>query len=104
MGHLCLAIGFGVLETLGIVEPAAYRYNEYGSSFVLEFDSSLWVQCQYSGHYYFDEEEDYEDEEDDWQPEEPTWSCLDKRPALLGEDEEAGAGEYDEYEDEDWDE
>ncbi len=94
-------IGFGALETLGIVEPATYRYNEYGSSFVLEFDSSLWVQCQYSGHYYFDEEEeDYEDEEDDWEPEEPEWACLDKAPALLGEDEEEGA---DEFEDE-WEE
>ena len=94
-------IGFGLIETLGIVEPAAYRYNEYGSSFVLEFDSSLWVQCQYSGHYYFDEEE-YEDEEDDWEPDEPTWSCLDKSPALLGEDAE-GDDEYgDEWEDEEY--
>ncbi|MDP6980904.1 MAG: hypothetical protein QF570_20270 [Myxococcota bacterium] len=90
-------IGFGLLETLGITEPAAYRYNEYGSSFVLEFDSSLWVQCQYSGNYYFDEEEEEEyDEEDDWEPETPEWSCLDKRPALWG-DEDAEGREEDDY-------
>ena len=87
------------------MEPAAYRYNEYGSSFVLEFDSSLWVQCQFSGHYYFDEEEeDYEDEEDDWEPEEPSWSCLDKRPALLGDDEAGDGDEYGDYEDDEMDE
>lgn len=96
-------IGFAWLELVGLVEPAAYRYNEYGSSFVLEFDSTLWVQCQYSGHYYFDEEEEeYEDDEDDWEPEEPEWSCLDKRPALFGEEAAEGDEYGDDYGDEDF--
>lgn len=92
-------IGFGFLEPLGLADPAAYRYNEYGSSFVLEFDSSLWVQCQYSGNYYFDDEEEEEFEEDeDWEEEEPDWACLDRAPALMGDDSDEGVEEYDEFE------
>lgn len=88
--------GFALLETLGLADEVKYRYNEYGSSFILEFDARFWVQCAYSGNYYFDEEEDGEEYED----EEPTWSCLDKSPLLTGGDE-AGEEEYeDEYEDE----
>ncbi len=92
-------IGFGLLETFGIAEPAAYRYNEYGSSFILEFDSSLWVQCQFSGNYYFDDEEEEYDEEEDWEPETPEWSCLDKRPALWTDEESEGGDFEDEYDD-----
>ncbi|MCP5039947.1 MAG: hypothetical protein GY944_02885 [bacterium] len=94
-------VGFDVLEQLGLADPVAYRYNEYGSSFVLEFDSSLWVQCQYSGNYYFDDEEEevYEDDED-WEEEESEWSCLDKRPALMGDDSVEEEGSDDEYQDE----
>ena len=96
-------IGFGFLQTLGLAEPAEYRFNEYGSSYVLEFDSTEWVQCSYSGQYYFDDEEEEYGEED--MPEEPSWSCLGKRPSFLaqepeGEEEEYG-DDYDEVDAED---
>lgn len=75
-------IGFGFLEYVGLADEVKYRYNEYGSSFILEFDSSFWVQCAYSGNYYFDdEEEDFEDEE--YEEEVPDWTCLNKSPALF---------------------
>jgi hypothetical protein len=93
-------VGFGVLETLGLADEVKYRYNEYGSSFVLEFDSSFWVQCSYSGNYYFEEDEEAFDEEDEeYANREPEWTCLDKRPALI---EEGTEGEEDEegYEEE----
>jgi hypothetical protein len=94
-------IGFGVLETLGLVDEVKYRYNEYGSSFVLEFDSSFWVQCSYSGNYYFEEdEEEFDEEDEDYANEEPVWTCLDKRPALI----EEGAGEEEDEEEEEYEE
>ena len=74
-------VGFQFLELIGLADEVKYRYNEYGSSFILEFDASLWTQCSYSGNYYFDEEEEEEVEEE----EEPEWSCLNKSPALFGD-------------------
>jgi hypothetical protein len=94
-------IGFGFLSDLGLDDEVKYRYNEYGSSYVLEFDSSLWIQCSYSGQYYFDdeEEEEYLDDED-YEDEKPEWSCLGKAPSLM----DASADEEEEYDDEDYDE
>lgn len=85
-------IGFDFLEHIGLADEVKYRYNEYGSSFILEFDSSYWVQCSYSGNYYFDDEE-FEDEE--FQGEESDWSCLDKSPTLIGESPDDPEDEYD---------
>jgi hypothetical protein len=94
-------IGFALVGWLGLESPAAYRYNEYGSSYVLEFDGPLWTQCAYSGQYYFEEEEeDYEDEEG-YFDEEPSWSCPEKTPPLFssaaGNEEER----IEDFEDED---
>ncbi|MCP5045053.1 MAG: ATPase, partial [bacterium] len=46
-----------------------------------------------------EEEEVYEDDED-WEEEESEWSCLDKRPALMGDDSVEEEGSDDEYQDE----
>ena len=89
-------VGFQFLELIGLADEVKYRYNEYGSSFILEFDASLWTQCSYSGNYYFDEEEEEEFEEE----EEPEWSCLNKSPALFGGGDAEGEDE-DEYDYED---
>ncbi len=78
-------IGFSFLASLNLAEEADYRFNEYGSSYILEFDSTEWVQCSYSGQYYFDEEEEEEEEEED-EFEEPSWNCLGKRPAFLSDE------------------
>lgn len=90
-------IGFRILESLGLADEVKYRYNEYGSSFILEFDASLWTQCSYSGNYYFDEEEEEELEDEDA----PAWSCLNKSPALFGDGEppepDDDMGDGDEY-------
>jgi MFS family permease len=95
-------IGFGWLELIGLSDEVKFRYNEYGSSFVLEFDSRFWVQCSYSGNYYFDDEEEEFDEEDqEYADEEPEWTCLDKRPALI--EEESYDEEYDEEFEEEYD-
>ena len=90
-------IGFAFLSGLGLADEVKYRYNEYGSSFILEFDSNLWIQCSYSGQFYYDdeEEEDYEDEED-----ESGWSCLGKAPSLIDESPgDEDDDDYDDYED-----
>lgn len=87
-------IGFSFLQPVGLAELAEYRFNEYGSSYILEFDSTKWVQCSYSGQFYYDddEEEDY-DEEDI--PVEPTWNCLGKQPSFLADEPEGGEDEDD---------
>ena len=64
---------------------------EYGY-YTFEFDSTEWVQCSYSGQYYFDAEEEEYDEED--MPEEPSWSCLGRRPGFLAEEPEGEEEEY----------
>ncbi len=99
-------VGFDFLYDVGMLPPLAFSYRGLGSSYVLEFNSTEWVQCAYNppwapgagGEY---EEEEYEDEYDDESGE--AWSCPDTRPALWGNEEEGGdeyPEEYDEYEDE----
>ncbi len=92
-------IGFGWLSLAGITDSPKYRYNEYGSSFVLEFDSTFWIQCAYSGnHYYDDEELDEEDEEFREEQAANPWTCLEKPPPLADDNSTP------EDEDEDYDE
>jgi hypothetical protein len=80
-------IGFAFLSDLGLADEVNYRYNEYGSSYVIEFDSTLWIQCAYSGQYIFPEErDDYSAEELAEMEAESGWSCLAKQPNLFGDD------------------
>jgi hypothetical protein len=102
-------IGFDILEHLGLADEVNYRYSEYGSSFILEFDSTFWVQCAYSGNYYFDDEEELDEEErEDAELAEdlPEWTCLHKSPALFNRYDEPEYDDeyYDDEEDEDEDE
>ena len=48
------AIGFGFLH------DARFRYQSFGTSFILEFEAPRWVECAYTPPYV---DEDYEDEE-----------------------------------------
>ncbi len=74
-------VGFEFLEQIGLVDKVKYRYSEYGSSFVIEFDSSDWVQCAYSGNYTFEDEE----LEEDAYEEEADWTCQGNSPTLVAE-------------------
>ncbi len=71
-------IGFGTLYALGLLEPPNFDYQSLGSSYVLEFASTEWVQCAYSPPW-IDEDEPEEDYEEDL--EEP-WTCPNTRPDL----------------------
>jgi hypothetical protein len=97
-------VGFDFLYDLGLLSPIAFSYRNLGSSYVLEFVSTEWVQCAYNppwstaaeGDEEYDDDE-YEDEEYDDESGE-AWSCPDTRPELWGnpaegdgDDEEADA-------------
>ena len=104
-------VGFEFLYQTGFLPPNEFSYRNLGSSYVLEFNSTEWVQCAYNppwsaggagGEY----EEEYEDEEyaDEYDSKaEEAWSCPDTRPALWGDDDEGGE-EYEEYSEYDEDE
>ena len=98
-------IGFAFLSDLGLADEMKYRYSEFGSSYVIEFDSTLWIQCAYSGQYIFPEEiDDYSAEELAEMEAETGWSCLAKQPNLFGDDtateEDPDADEEEEEEEE----
>ena len=74
-------VGFAFVEALGLAAPREFHYSEYGSGFNLEFVSTEWIQCTYSGSYIHPEdleeleEEDYEDD---------PWTCVEDHPSLWG--------------------
>lgn len=94
-------VGFDFLYDLGLLEPIKFSYRGLGSSYVLEFVSTEWVQCAYNppwaagaGAEYDDEE--YEEEYGDADDESgEAWSCPSTRPELWGNDDE-----YEEYREE----
>lgn len=81
------AVGFSFLYALGYPE-IPFEYRGLGSSYVLEFVSTEWIQCAYNPPWdaeeYADEdaeyEEEYGDEYDDGS--EGAWSCPTTRPEL----------------------
>lgn len=101
-------VGFDLLYDIGFLPPVRFSYRGLGSSYVLEFNSTEWVQCAYNppwspaavgGEYEDEYDEEYADEYDDEATEE-AWSCPDTRPQLWGNQPEDEYGEYDEYRDE----
>jgi hypothetical protein len=77
-------VGFGIFYSLGWFEPIEFSYQSLGSSYVLEFEFTEWVQCAYNPPWEDDEE--YEDEYEEEYAEEDgsdgAWSCPDSRPEL----------------------
>lgn len=69
-------VGFDTVFALGLLEPPKFGYRNLGSSYVLDFSSTEWVQCLYTPPW-IDEDEPLEEEE----TEEP-WACPDTRPNL----------------------
>jgi hypothetical protein len=69
-------IGFAAAHAVGLLEAPRFEYRSLGSSYVLEFASTEWVQCVYSPPW-IDEDEPPLDEE----AEEP-WACPGNRPEL----------------------
>jgi hypothetical protein len=74
-------VGFAFVESLGLAAPLHFNYSEYGSGFNLEFISTEWIQCTYSGSYVYEDEEEevYDDEE--YEDSDP-WNCLKDYPTL----------------------
>jgi hypothetical protein len=62
------AIGFGFLS------DAAFRYQSFGTSFILEFPATRWVECAYTPPYA--------DEEDEGEALGEAWSCPSEPPEL----------------------
>ncbi len=87
-------VGFDLLYALSGAEPLEFQYQSLGSSYVLEFEFTEWVQCAYNPPW----EDDFEDEDlydgegegdgrfdgDDWDDDEggEAWSCPESRPEL----------------------
>ena len=107
-------VGFDFLYDMGFLPPIKFDYRGLGASYVLEFNSTEWVQCAYNPPWspdaeYGDYEEEEESDEDleEWEKEDDesgeAWSCPDTRPELWG-GEEPGAGEGDEWgeEEDEW--
>ncbi len=96
-------VGFDFLYDAGFLPPIEFSYRGLGSSYVLEFNSTEWVQCAYNPPWSPDAEyDDYEDEEVDEEDDESgeAWSCPDTRPELWGgqQEEEDEWGEEEEEE------
>ena len=106
-------VGFDFLYNLGLLEPIEFTYRGLGSSYVLEFVSTEWVQCAYNPpwspnagadpEYEYEDDEEYADENDESGE---AWSCPDTRPDLWGNDEEQdGQDDWgEEYEEEEYEE
>ncbi|MBW2417619.1 MAG: hypothetical protein JRH19_03695 [Deltaproteobacteria bacterium] len=78
-------VGFSFLEHLGLAAPQEFHYSEFGSGYHLEFSSTEWIQCTYSGSYVYPEDEDEEEEEevyDDDGEDYAPWNCLKDHPSL----------------------
>jgi hypothetical protein len=87
-------VGFDIFADLGLLKRTEFSYRGLGSSYVLEFVSTEWVQCAYNPPWEddYEYEEEYEDEEEaedgeEGQDEEGSeteeaWSCPDTRPEL----------------------
>jgi hypothetical protein len=99
-------VGFDFLYDFGFLPPIEFDYRGLGSSYVLEFNSTEWVQCAYNPPWAEDAEygSDYTEEEEaeleDWEKADDesgeAWSCPDTRPELWGGDERE-EGEEDEF-------
>jgi hypothetical protein len=83
-------VGFDVFYDLGLLKRIEFSYRGLGSSYVLEFVSTEWVQCAYNPPWddeyeyeeEYEEEEGEEGEEDEDEATEEAWSCPDTRPEL----------------------
>lgn len=67
-------IGFGAVYLASWLEPPDFDYRGLGSSYVLEFASTEWVQCVYSPPWV--------DEDDPESVEAEPWACPDTWPDL----------------------
>jgi hypothetical protein len=72
-------VGFDLVYQLGWLKPIEFGYQNLGSSYILEFESTEWVQCAYNPPWTDDEE--LEEGEELLEIEE-VWSCPDSRPEL----------------------
>ena len=84
-------VGFDLLYEPGPYEPLEFHYQSLGSSYVLEFVFTEWVQCAYNPPWEDDYDYDYEEEEDvdgaasddeSGDASEEAWSCPESRPEL----------------------
>jgi hypothetical protein len=67
------SIGFGFLN------DASFRYQNFGSSFIVEFPAPRWVQCAYTPRYADEDEADGAEAEE---PLDEAWSCPSEPPEL----------------------
>jgi hypothetical protein len=75
-------VGFDVLYDWTGLEPLRFSYQSLGSSYVLEFEFTEWVQCAYNPPW--EDEEEFEDDPE-WAEEDglgEAWSCPESRPEL----------------------
>lgn len=73
-------VGFESLYDIGWLEPIQFSYQNLGSSYILEFEATEWVQCAYNPPWS-DEEAELDEDQEPLEVEE-AWSCPDARPDL----------------------
>lgn len=83
-------VGFDFVNAVAGFEPVKFSYQSLGSSYVLEFEFTEWVQCAYNPPW--EDEEEYDDEvasaddgdSEDWDDGQlgEAWSCPESRPEL----------------------
>lgn len=62
-----------------------FRYQNFGTSFLIEFPAPRWVQCAYTPPYEYEddeEEEEFYDDEDLTDEDGEPWSCPSRPPEL----------------------
>jgi hypothetical protein len=90
-------VGFALFARLGWLEPPRFHFQNFGSSYVLEFIATEWIMCSYNppwpdeGEEYADEEYaegiDYDEgetieEAGDVEDGRGVWNCPESRPDL----------------------
>ena len=80
-------VGFQAFYDLGWMDPEPYSfdYRGFGTSYVLEFVSTEWIQCAYNPPYldeYGNEYEEYEDEDGE-ESGGDIWTCSTSRPQFF---------------------
>jgi hypothetical protein len=72
-------IGFALLS------QQDFRYQSFGTGYILEFSAPRWIQCAYNPPYQEELEDEYEDEyeeDEDLEDLGGAWSCPSKPPEL----------------------
>jgi hypothetical protein len=91
-------VGFDVVYALGLSKAPEFEYRSLGSSYVLEFVSTEWIQCAYNPPWLEDDGDEGDGAEDSEYEDRYNYDNFE-----YGRGDEEGYEEYEEYADEELD-